>query len=269
MRKDEQELYCLAMTAEIRPFSITKLPYTARFGLGSAEPVKRWSRFVLTEGGELYWTSAIYLRKDVDASNIHFSVHQSGEIFSSRYVGRGVKQGKVHSQKVSNMYVPFRKITRPQRVVSGEELLEPGYLYIGLRTLTEEDKRADIQNDFVACLDELLVNSRLRSSLDLVPCTSREEVIEYLSQQNQFFDINDPRCHVFIFCWESVSAVVTMRFTAGDRPIDIKQVTEAAKNRHPLKRLPFEETLSLSESTGLVIDVPSNFTKGASKDNSA
>lgn len=226
------------MAVEIRVFNIKALPYTARFGLGSTAPVKRWARFVLTDKGDLYWTRAIHVRKDVDSSNIHISIHESGEIFSSRY---GVREGmlsKEASRLVGSMGSPFREITSPHQVEYGNELLERGYLYVGLPTLTEKNKKIDTQNDFVACLDELLVNSRLYYSLDLVPWTGEDEITAYLmTKRNQVFAENDPRCHVFIFCWESVSAVVTMRFTDGEDPIDMQRIAEADMHAHPLKRL--------------------------------
>ncbi len=243
------------MEAEIRSFDIKKLPYTARFGLGSTEPIKRWARFTLMESGDLYWTRAIHVRKDVDGTNMHISVHHSGEIYSSRYVGSGDEHKKVHSRKVGNIGGPFRGITVPHQMESGNELLEPGYLYHGLPTLTDKAKKADTQNKFVACLDERLVNSRLYYSLDLVSWTGEDEITAYLmTGRNQFFAENDPRCHAFIFCWERVSIVVIMRFTDGDSPIDIQKVTEAGQNAHPLKRFFHHETLNLSESVSLKVD---------------
>ena len=90
------------------------------------------------------------------------------------------------------------------------------------------------------------------SSIKLVPWIKEEEIIAYLvTIRGQAFTENDPRCHVFIFCWECVSIVVTMRFTSGNSPIDIQKVAEADKNAHPLKRLCHHEELILSESTSL------------------
>lgn len=250
------------MAAEIRKFNITKLPYTVRLGLGSTEPVKRWARFVLLESGDLYWTPAIHLRKDIDNSNIHTSVHDSGKIWSSRYIGSGDEQEKICSRNAGNIGGSFQKIKRPHKVVHSEEYLEPSYLYSGLPTLTEGNKKTNSQNNFVSCLDERLVNSRLYSSLDLVPWTGEDEIIAYLmAKQNQVFDRNDPRCHVFIFCWESVSAVVTMRFTAGDGSIDIQKVVQADEHTHPLKRSFHHNVLSLSESTQLVVKSSKPFPK--------
>ncbi|MBT9148969.1 MAG: hypothetical protein AAGB97_02670 [Dehalococcoidia bacterium] len=132
------------------------------------------------------------------------------------------------------------------------ELLEPGYLYSGLPTLTDADKKTDIHNNFVACLDGRLVNSKLYYSLDLAPWAGEDKIAEYLTtKQNRLFDEDDPRCHVFIFCWGDVSVVVTMRFRDGEGPIDIQRIAEADEHTHPLKRLFHHETLELSENTRL------------------
>jgi hypothetical protein len=242
------------MEAEISSFDIKKLPYTARFGIGSTKPIKRWARFTLMESGDLYWTRAIYVRKDCDSTNIHISVHHSGEIYSSRYVGSGDELKKVHSRKVGDIGGPFRGITGRHQVENGNELLEPGYLYHGLPTLTDKTQKADTQNKFVACLDEQLVNARLYYSLDLAPWTGEDKTTVYLmTGRNQLFAENDPRCHAFIFHRGNVSAVVAMKFTEGDCPIDIQLVLEADKHPHPLKRLFVEDTLTLSESTQLMV----------------
>lgn len=240
------------MQAEIRSFDIKKLPYTVRFGLGSIEPVKRWARFELRKSEDLYWTCAQDVRKDVDSSWIHITVHQSGEIHSSRYTGKGEEQKKVYQSEATDIGSTLKDITTPHQVVSGNELFEPGYLCYGLPTLTEKDKKTDSQNRFVACLDVLLVNSRLHYFLDLVPWISEDEIIAYLTtERNQFFAENDQRCHAFIFGWERVSIIVAMKFTDGDNPIDLQKVAEADKNAKPLKRLFHHVTLSFSESVSL------------------
>lgn len=236
------------MEAEIRSFDIKSLPFTVRFGIGSTEPIKKWARFEIGKSGDLYWTRAIDVRKDVDSSNIHTAVHQSGEIHSSRYTGKGEKQQKhFYSGNVGTIGSPLRDITSPHQITSENEFFEPGYLYYGLRTLTEKDKKTDTQNRFVACLDELLVKSRLYSSIVVTPWINEKEITAYLmTKQGQVFTENDPRCHVFIFCWERVSITVTMRFTEGDSPLDIQKVVEADKHAKPLKRLFHHEALSLS-----------------------
>jgi hypothetical protein len=242
------------MEAENRLFDIETLPYTVRFGLGSTEPMKRWARFEISKSGDLYLTRGIDVRKDVDSSNIHTTIHKSGKIFSSRYSGKGEQKRKYYSCEVGEIGGPFKDVTHPHQVVSGNELFEPGYLYYGLPTLTDKDKKTDTQNRFVACLDALLVNSRLYSSIAVVPWINEEEITAYLmTKQGQVFIENDPRCHVFIFCWEHVSIAVTMRFIDGNSPLDIQKVAEADKNAHPLKRLFHHEELALSESTSLNI----------------
>lgn len=236
------------MEAEIKSFDIKALPYRVRFGLGSTEPIKRWARFEIRHSGDLYWTRGIDVRKDFDSSNIHTSIHKSGEIFSSRYYGKGEQKRKYYSCKVGEINNPFRGVIHPYQVVSANELFEPGYLYYGLPTLTEKDK-----NRCIACLDELLVNSRLYSSITLLPWINEEEITTYLmTKQGQVFIENDSRCHLFIFYWERVSIAVIMRFTDGDSPIDIQKVVEADKNIKPLKRLFHHETLRLSESVSPV-----------------
>lgn len=248
------------MQAETKLLDIKKLPYTVRFGLGSTEPTKRWARFELNAKSDLYWTSAIDVRKDEDSSWIHTTVHQSGEIHSSRYTGKGKEQKKYYSGKLGNIGDSLKDITSPQVISSENELLESGYLYYGLPTLKEKHKKIDIRNMFILCLDELLVDSRLYSAITLVPWIKEEEIIAYLvTKQCQSFTEDDPRCHVFIFCWESVSIVVTMRFTDGNSPIDIQKVAEADKNAHPLKRLFHHEELILSESTSLNISKTKKF----------
>jgi hypothetical protein len=240
------------MQAEIRLFDIKKLPYTARFGLGSTEPIKRWATFTLEKTGDLYYILAIDLRKDKDSSWIHTSVHQSGEIRSSRYTGRGEEQKKYYSGKVGNIGDTFQNIANPYEVIHGEEYLEPGYLYSGLLTLEKKHKKINDHNEFIPCQDGLLANSRLHSSLDLVPWTGKDEIKHYLiNKQNRIFDDKDPRCHVFIFRWGNVTAVVSMRFTDGNSPLDIQKVVEADKNAKPLKRLFHHEKINLSESASL------------------
>lgn len=199
------------------------------------------------------------MRKDVDSSNIHTIVHQSGEIHSSRYTGKGEEQKKViRSGQVANIGSALKDIAAPHQVVSGNELFEPGYLYYGLPTVTEKDKKAGSQNRFVACLDELLVNSRLYFTLLLVPLIDEIILISYLiTEYSQTFIENDPRSHIFIFRLDRMSIVVTMRFTGGDNPIDIQKVAEADKNAHPLKRIFHHETLGLSES----VSIKTNHTK--------
>ena len=85
--------------------------------------------------------------------------------------------------------------------------------------------------------------------MSLVPWTNKTEIVTYLvTKHGQAFTENDPRCHTFIFRLECVSIVVTMKFTGGDNPIDLRKVAEVDENAHPLKRLPHHETLALSES---------------------
>jgi len=235
------------METEIRSFDIKKLPYTVRFGLGSTEPIKRWGRFELGKSGDLYWTRAIDVRKDCDSTNTHTSIHESGEVHLSRYMGKGEKQKKVYSGKAADIGSTLKDITGPHQVECGNELLEPGYVYYGLPTLTQKDKKIDAQNTFVACLDEYLINSRLFYSFDLLPWTDIDKLTTYLTtKQNQSFTKDNPRCHVFTFRWGNVSAVVSIKFTGGDNPIDLQKVAEAEKNAHPLKRLFHHETLSHS-----------------------
>ncbi len=243
------------MEAEIRSFDIKNLPFTVRFGLGSTEPIKKWARFEMSRDGELYWTRAIDVRKDVNSSNIHTTVHKSGEIHTSRYSGKGEEQKKhFYSGNIGNMGSPLTDITSPHQISSENELFEPGYLYYGLRTLTEKDKKTDTQNRFVACLDELLVNSRLYSSFTLVPWINEEKIVEYLmAEKSHIFVENDLRCHLFTFRSGIVSITVTMKFTAGDSPLDIEKVFEADKNAKPLKRLFHHEALRLSESVSIKI----------------
>jgi hypothetical protein len=239
------------MLAEIREFELTALPFVVRFGLGSAKVAKRWSRFELRASGDLYWTHAFDIRRDIEGTNKHISVHKSGKIVSSLYQeGKKIKSGSTSSIGVS-----FRQITKPCEVISGSEKLEPGYLYHGLVTLTDKEKGQGPGKVFVACLDEQLVDSKLHFSFDLLPWVSSGKVIEYMTKQNENrpFDENDPRSHLFIFHWGNVSAVVTMKFTEGDGPIDIQRVLEADKHIHPLKRLFFGDTLTLSESAQLMV----------------
>lgn len=237
------------MPAEVREFRLTTSSFVVRFGLGSTEAVKRWARFELKRSGDLIWTQACDIRRDIDSTNTHISVHKSGEVHSSRYQG----ERKVHSHAVGNMGASFWQITKPYQVISGSELFEPGFLYYGLGTLTDNQRRQAPDRVFVACLDPQLVNSRLHYSFDLQPWVDKEKVIEYLIEQNRPFALNDPRSHLFTFCWRHVSAVVTMKFTEGDGPIDIQQVRGAGEDIHPLKRFFFEETLALSESARLAV----------------
>ncbi|OGO32657.1 MAG: hypothetical protein A2Z29_04770 [Chloroflexi bacterium RBG_16_56_11] len=239
------------MEAEIRPFDIKNLPYTVRFGLGSTEPIKRWARFEISKNGELYWTRGIDVRKDVDSSNIHTIVHQSGEIHSSRYTGKGEEQKKVYQSEATDIGSTLKDIKSPYQVECGSEHLVPSYVYYGLPPLTQKDKKIDAQNTFVACLDEYLINSRLSYSLDLLPWTKREQVIDYASHSTTLFNADDRRCHMYIFYYGEASIVVTMKFIEGDTPIAIQKVLEADKNRKPLKRLFQHEKLNLSESASL------------------
>src|SRR3972149_2369662 len=140
------------MQAEIRSFDIKKLPYTARFGLGSIEPVKRWARFELRKSEDLYWTRAIHVRSDVDSSWIHVTVHQSGEIHSSWYTGKGEEQKKVYQSEATDIGSTLKDIKSPYQVECGSEHLVPSYVYYGLPPLTQKDKKIDAQNTFVACL---------------------------------------------------------------------------------------------------------------------
>ena len=84
------------MKAEIREFNLTHLPFTVRFGLGSTEAVKRWARFELTKKGELLWTDAMDIRRDVDTTDKHITVHKSGRIVSSIYQGKNQGRKKIH-----------------------------------------------------------------------------------------------------------------------------------------------------------------------------
>ena len=226
------------MQAEIRLFDIKKLPYTARFGLGSTEPIKRWVRFELRKSEDLYWTYAHNVRKDCDSTNTHISVHRSGDIYSSRYIIIEREEVRIYSSLIGDIGGPFSGITEPHTISSNNENLEPGYLYSGLPTLEKKHKKINDHNEFIPCQDGLLANSRLHSSLDLVPWTGKDEIKPYLiKKQNRIFDDKDPRCHVFIFRWGNVSAVVSMKFTNGDGPIDLQKVAEADKYAKPLKRL--------------------------------
>ncbi len=242
------------MEAEIRSLDIKALPYTARFGLGSTEPIKKWARFEMGKSGDLYWTSAIHLRRDVDSSGIHISVHRSGEIRQSWYKGKGKERKKDYSDIGGNIGKSFANISEPREIIHSAENLEPSYLYYGLPTLEDKQKRKNDQSNFIPCLDNRLINSKLHSSLDLVPWIKTADIINYLEKKrNGIFNIDDPRCHVYIFCWKRVSILVTMRFIDGDGPIDIEEVAKTDKNAHPLKRLPHHEELILSESTSLNI----------------
>lgn len=240
------------MKADITPFDIKKLPYTARFGLGSTEPIKRWARFELRKSEDLYWFCAHNLRKDCDSTNAHISVHRTGEIYSSRYIIIEREEVKIYSSLIGDIGGLFSGITEPYTITSNNENLEPGYLYSGLRKLIVKDRKTNTQNQFIPCLDDKLVNSKLYSCLDLVPWTEENEIANYLiNKQDHVFEGNNPRCHVFIFRWGNVSAVVSMKFTNGDSPIDLQKVAEADRNAKPLKRLFHHETLSLSELVSL------------------
>lgn len=226
------------MEAELKSFDITTLPYTVRFGLGSKEPIKRWARFTLEQTCDLYWTQAIYVRKDVDSSGIHTSIHKTGAIYSSRYMRSGEKQIKYYSKKVGDIGSPIQDISAPHLIIAGEEYLEPGYLYAGLPSIKERIQKRNEHNEFIPCLYDRLVSSHLHFSLDLVPWIDTGEIICYLTNKHSNkFDTNDHLCHTFIFHWYRVSVVVMIRFTGGYSPIDIQKVAEADKNIHPLKRL--------------------------------
>lgn len=96
-------------------------------------------------------------------------------------------------------------------------------------------------------LNNRLINSRLHFPFDVLPWTCGENVTEYVTKENRFFDMQDPRSHAFIFCLDSVSAVVTMKFSEGDGPIDIEQVREVDRDIRPVKRLFHKDTLTLSD----------------------
>lgn len=225
------------MKAEIREFNLTHLPFTIRFGLGSTEAIKRWARFKITKKDELFWIDAMDIRRDVDSTDTHISVHKNGKIVSSIYQGKSQERRKIYSHRVGDIGNAFRQIIEPHQVTSGNYHLQPSFLYCGLETLTDEQIREASGEIFVPCLDNRLVNSKLYYSLDLLPWVANEQVIAYASIHGRPFDINDPRSHMFIFRYGQAAIVITMRFNEGDEPIDIKQVTEADKDRHPLKRL--------------------------------
>ena len=247
------------MGAEIREFNVTTLPFVVRFGLGSTEAVKRWARFEIRENEELLWTNAGDVRRDIDKTNRHISVYKSGKIVSSIYQGKGQEQKKIHSYIVGDIGGSLRQIKKPHQVTSGIELLEPGFPYYGLDTFTDKQIRQATGEILIPCLDNRLVNSKLHDSLDLVPWVGSEQVIAYVSSQGRPFDMNDSRSHMSTFRCGQATIVITMRFTEGDGPLDIQQVTEADKNKHPLKRLIHVERLTLSESTRLAINASSPF----------
>ena len=225
------------MEAEIREFNVTTLPFVVRFGLGSTEAVKRWARFEIRKNEELLWTYASYIRKDIDSTNKHISVHKSGKIVSSIYQGKGQEQKKNPSHIVGDIGGSLRQIKKPYQVTSGIELLEPGFLYYGLDTFTDKQTRQATGEFLIPCLDNRLVNSKLHYSLDLMPWIGSDQVIAYVSSQGRPFDMNDPRSHMFTFRCKEVAIVITMRSTEGNGPLDIQQVHVADKHKHPLKRL--------------------------------
>ncbi len=227
---------------EIREFKLTP-PVAVRFGLGSTVAIKRWGRFELRQTGDLYWIDAMNIRKDVDKTNTHIALHKSGEIWSSR---------KVNGETVSLHHVgkiDARMGQAEELHQSGQELLEPGYLYYGLKTLEEQKKTPPAV--LVECLDSKLVNSRLYYSLDIFPKVGNEKVVEYAARLSQPFCAGDQRSHLYIFFWGKMALAVSMRFTEGDQPIDIQRVHEADSHPHTLKRLYFEENLQLSEKCSL------------------
>ena len=226
---------------EIREFKLTP-PVVVRFGLGSTVAIKRWGRFELRQTGDMYWIDAMNIRKDVDKTNTHIALHRSGEIVSSRYV---------NGEKVSSHCLGKIDARMGQAVelCRGQELLEPGYLYYGLKTLEEQKKTPPAV--LVECLDSKLVNSRLYYSLDIFPKVGNEKVVEYAARLSQPFCAGDQRSHLYIFFWGKMALAVSMRFTEGDQPIDIQRVREADSHPHTLKRLYFEENLQLSEKCSL------------------
>lgn len=221
--------------AEIKEFTLAKLPVVVRFGLGSAEAVKRWSRFKISKTGDLYWVSALYIRPDVDKMNEHISIHGDGHIITSLYQNGQ----KIASLPHGNLGCSLTKITKPYHVTSGNEFFEPGYLYYGLIPVHDNEKRETSNRFFVACLDEELVNSRLHYSFDLLPWTKCEQVIDYATKLKTSFNLDDQRSHVYIFYYGEASIVVTMKFTEGDAPIDVQKVREADQRPQSLKRLYF------------------------------
>lgn len=233
--------------AEVREFTLTKLPVAARFGLGSTEAIKRWSRFTVGKTGDLYWVNALYIRADIDKTNEHLSVHGSGQIMTSLYQGRQ----KIDSRPHGNLGCSLREITKPYHVTSGQEFLEPGYLYYGLVTLHGKDKVSTPDSIPITCLDDKIVNSRLHYSFDLLPWTKCEQVINYATQSKTPFNLDDQRSHIYIFYYEKASIVITMKFTEGNEPINIQKLHEADQHPQSLKRLLYHETLSLSESVSL------------------
>lgn len=221
--------------AEIREFTLAKLPVAVRFGLGSAEAVKRWSRFTIRKNGDLYWVSALYIRPDVDKINKHLSIHKDGRIFTSLHQNGQ----RIASSPHGNLGCSLTKIAKPYHVTSGEEFFEPGYLYYGLISVCDNVKRETPNRFFIACLDENLVNSRLRYSFDLLPLTKCEQVINYVTKLKTSFNLDDQRSHVYIFYYGEASIAVTMKFTEGDEPIDIEKVRESDQRPQSLKRLYF------------------------------
>lgn len=226
---------------EIREFKLTP-PVVVRFGLGSTVAVKQWARFELRPTNDLYWTDAINIRKDVDKINTHVSLHRSGEIVSSRYAN-GEKVSSHHVGKIDARMGQAVELRR------GQELLEPGYLYYGLKTLGWQ--KVTPHAILVECLDGKLVNSRLYYSLDIFPKVGNEKVAEYAARLSQPFCTGDQRNHLYIFFWGKMALAVSMRFTEGDQPIDVQRVREADSHPHTLKRLYFEENLQLSEKCSL------------------
>ena len=232
------------MVAEIKEFHLTTPDFVISFGLGSAEPVKKWSRFKVTKSGDLYWTHAINIRRDIDRTDTHTSIHKSGAIVSSRYQG----SKKVRAHFGNGIGASFQEIKKPYKVLSGNERFEHGYLYHGLVTLTDNDKRQSIKKLLIPCLDENLVNSKLDYSFYLLPWVISEKVTEYVIKQNQAFEVEDSRSHLFIFCCGGISLAVSIKFTEGDGPIDNQCVIEADKDIHPLKRLFHEDTIIISDA---------------------
>jgi len=218
---------------EFREFPLTP-PVVVRFGLGSITAVKEWARFELRHTNDLYWTAAMNVRKDIDKTNTHIAIHRSGEIVRSRYVNNM----KVNSKRLGNI---FDQKTHSMEIECGKELLEPGYLYHGLKTLGHHKKT--LRAIIVECLDTKLVNSRLSYALQIFAETGNKQAIKHAASLGESFCASDRRSHLYIFFWRNMALALSMTFTEGDQPIDVQMVHEADSHPHKLKRLFSEDTL--------------------------
>ena len=142
----------------------------------------------------------------------------------------------------------FELAKEPCRVKNGNELFQPDHFYHNLVTIQNRDTKITLGSTFVECLDSRIINSRLHYSCEILPWTSIENVVEYVTTKNLYFNIEDPRSHLYIFCRGDVSVAVTMKFMEGDGAVDIQKVYEIDKHKRPLKRLFLEETLGISDS---------------------